>query len=295
MNNWTLLKNKKIINLFIGDNPVKTDMIQEQRMPYMSGMQICEFSKKLGYIQNYNDEKLSRWQYMDRLLNYIIENNIISLFFKELIEIKRFENLADNDNYFFGSSIQERYWDIINNLFQSINKYLTFDKCYIEYNLLTYQFSLVDFDNDIELVTSKIEQIDEVYIKRIINEAYNAIKNMDYESAITKSRTLLEEILIKGIEKQNAKPSQKGNIHTLYNQFKDLYNMHINKEMDERIKTLLSGLEKILTAISQMRDRNSDSHGIGNKRFQLNEPIAELFINTSATFSNFLIYIIETT
>ena len=296
MNNWTLLKNRKIIDLFIGDKPVQSYMFENQRMPYMSGIQICEFSKKLGFFQNYNEVKLSRWQYMDKILDYIIENNKINIFFKELLNIKRFEKLADDDySYGFGSSIQEKYWDIVNNLFQSINKYLTFDKCYIDYNLQTYQFSVVDFENSIELVASKIEDIDSSYIKRISNEAYNAIKNSDYESAITKSRTLLEEVLINGIEKKNVAPSEKGNINTLYNQFKNLYNMHVNNDMDIRLKTLLSGFEKILTAISQMRDKNSDSHGVGDKRIELNESIAELFVNSSVTFSNFLIYIIEAT
>ena len=294
MNNWSLLKNRKIIDLFIGDNPVQNNMLDEQKMPYMSGMQICNFSKKLGYNQKYNEEKLSRWQYMDRLLDFIIENDKISIFFKELLDMKRFEELADNKyDYGFGSSIQEKYWDIINYLFQSINKYLTFDKCYIDYNLQTYQFSLVDFESNVELFTSKINEVDSAYIKRIANEAYNTIKNGDYESAITKSRTLVEEVLIKGIEKKEKEPSENGNINTLYNQFKNLYKMHINNEMDIRIKTLLSGFEKILTAISQMRDKNSDSHGAGDKRLELNESVAELFVNSSLTFSNFLIYIID--
>ena len=69
--------------------------------------------------------------------------------------------------------------------------------------------------------------------------------------------------------------------------------MHVNKEMDDRIKTLLSGFEKILTAISQMRDKNSDSHGIGYKRPELDEGMTELFVNASVTFSNFLIHLIE--
>ena len=67
----------------------------------------------------------------------------------------------------------------------------------------TYKFSLVDFENNVKLITNEIQQIDRTYIKRIKDEAYNAIKNSDYESAITKSRTLLEEVLIMGIEHQD--------------------------------------------------------------------------------------------
>lgn len=118
MSDLNLLKNKKIINLFIGDTPVKNDFIQEQRMPYMKGFQICDFSKKIGLEQNYNEAKLSRWKYMKNTINYVVENNKINCFFKELLEIKRFEELADDYDCIFISSIQEKYWNIVNNLFQ---------------------------------------------------------------------------------------------------------------------------------------------------------------------------------
>ncbi len=42
------------------------------------------------------------------------------------------------------------------------------------------------------------------------------------------------------------KPSESGDIGKLYNQVKQLYNMHQSKDMDKRINGLLSGLEKIL-------------------------------------------------
>lgn len=39
-----------------------------------------------------------------------------------------------------------------------------------------------------------------------------------------------------------------------------LYNMHQDKNLDKRFNGLLSGLEKILTAISEMRNKDSDAH-----------------------------------
>lgn len=289
MIDWNVLKKREIIDLFIGDKK-----FSETEMPYMTGIEICEFSKKIGFIQIYNIEKLSRWQYMEKLLDYVIGKDKINVFFKELLNIQRFRTLTDDPNINSDAwSIQEWHSNIISELVNSINKYLIIEQCYIEYDLETYQFFLVDLKNNIEICTSKIDEMGSKYIKRISNEAYNAIKKADYESAITKSRTLIEEVLIKGIEKKKMEPCRKGNIHTLYKQFKELYDFHSDKGMDRRINQILSGLNSILSSISEMRNKNSDSHGVGEKRLELNKPIAELFVNSSMTLSNFLLYVIE--
>lgn len=48
----------------------------------------------------------------------------------------------------------------------------------------------------------------------------------NYDSAITKSRTLLEEVFCYVIEKKGEKPTESGDIGKLYNQVKLLYHMH---------------------------------------------------------------------
>ena len=291
MKDWNLLRDRKIIDLMIGDRPIPQYSIFEYKMPYMRGIDICNFSNKFGLVQDLDKEKKSRWQYMDELLKFVTENNKINLFFKEFIDLKRFREVLDENDFI--DSIHEQYWNIIHSFFQEINKQLTFDKCHIEYDLQTYQFNLIDDENEIELITEKIDNLDQSYIKRLKDECYKVILDGDFDSAITKSRTMLEEVMIKGIENKNEKPSESGNINKLYNQFKDLYQMHINKEMDTRIKTLLSGFEKIITSIAQMRDKNSDSHGVGEKRINIQESHAILFVNSSITMSNFLLSIIN--
>lgn len=146
MNNWEFLKNKKILNLFIGDSPVKVDGFNEIKMPYMSGFEICEFGKKIGVKIIYNEEKLSRWQYMERIIDYAIINNKMNLFFEEIIDLSRFEYLADSNDFLY-SSPQEKYWDIVNNLFIKINSYLQFKKVTLNYDLKQCKFEIVNQDN----------------------------------------------------------------------------------------------------------------------------------------------------
>ena len=290
MKDWNVLINRTIIDLMIGDSLIKDDLLFQYKMPYMRGQDICELAKKIGK-PDFSSDKLSHWVYMSELLEYVIENKKISIFFRELLELKRFRHFNyQREDYRDSGMI---YWEIVHGLFRKINEELFFDKCHIEYDMQAYEFSLIDDDNEIVLNTEKIINVDKIYIKDLTEQINKVIKSGDYESAITKSRTLIEEVMAYGIEKKNKEPSDKGNINNLYSQFKDLYNMHTDPNMDKRINMLLSGFEKIITSIAQMRDKNSDAHGAGNKRINIEEHHAVLYANSAITISNFLLAVIE--
>lgn len=127
------------------------------------------------------------------------------------------------------------------------------------------------------------------YISSISKRAIYDIENGEFDSAITKARTLLEEVFCNVIEAKNENPSTSGNIKELYGQVKLLYNMHQNKENDKRINALLSGFEKILTSISEMRNNVSDSHGIGQKRVSIKDYHARLYVNSAITMAEFIL------
>lgn len=120
-----------------------------------------------------------------------------------------------------------------------------------------------------KVATPQITAIDRDYISSVASRALEDIDSGNYDSALTKCRTLVEETFCYVIELQGEKPSDSGDIGKLYNQVKQLYHMHQDRTVDKRINMLLSGLEKILTAISQMRNGGSDSHGVGQRRFTL--------------------------
>ena len=65
--------------------------------------------------------------------------------------------------------------------------------------------------------------------------------------------------------------------------------MHQNQDLDKRINMLLSGLEKILTAITEMRNNESDTHGVGNRRINIKEHHARLFVNSATTMADFIL------
>lgn len=138
-----------------------------------------------------------------------------------------------------------------------------------------------------------IKNIDREYIIDIASRANNDVEKGNFDSAITKSRTLIEETFCFAIEKQNQKPKESGDISKLFEQVKNLYNMHQNSDVDKRINSLLSGLNKIIAAISEMRNKNSDAHGIGEKRIRIKSYHARLFVNSAMVVADFILSVVE--
>ena len=147
--------------------------------------------------------------------------------------------------------------------------------------------------NAVVLEAPGIILVNRDYIKNLSVKAIRDVENGDYDSAITKSRTLLEEVFCYVIEKKDEEPSQKGDIKKLYKQVKDLYRMHADSDTDKRINELLSGLEKIIDSIAEMRNKNSDAHGVGKRRINISEHHARLFLNSAITLADFILSVAE--
>lgn len=148
-------------------------------------------------------------------------------------------------------------------------------------------------ESNVQISAPAISCVNRDYIKDIAARAMADVDTNNFDSAITKSRTLLEEVFIYAIEKKSVAPSESGDINKLYAQVKSLYNMHQSKDMDKRINGLLSGLEKILSAIAEMRNKGSDSHGVGAKRINIADHHARLFVNSAMTMADFVLSVCE--
>lgn len=115
----------------------------------------------------------------------------------------------------------------------------------------------------------------------------------NFDSAITKSRTLLEEVFCYVIEKKGEAPSESGDIGKLYSQVKALYNMHQNKDMDKRINGYFPDLKKYYLLSPKCAIKESDSHGVGTKRINIAEHHARLFVNSAMTMADFVLAVSE--
>lgn len=293
---FELLRRKSIISILDGDvafgtlaiNGIVTDI--SISMPYLSGPALCDISNRFGLsvMYEWKGGAQSRWVYLDDLLAYCIQNKreseLLSFLFSKGQFIDKLKGHSTD-------VIECAYVQIVNSVLKQINEILYFSGN--ELVKIGKIFVIREIGTTVTIATPSVKAIDRTYIISISERAMKDIVDGNYDSAITKSRTLLEEVFCYVIEKRGEEPSESGDIGRLYNQVKQLYNMHQNKDLDKRINGLLSGLEKILSAIAEMRNKGSDSHGVGAKRVAITDHHARLFVNSAMTMADFVLSVSE--
>ncbi len=227
---------------------------------------------------------MSRWQYLDNLMEFCIKENktsdlLIYLFSKDKF-VDFLKELSTED-------IEKTYTYIIQTVIEKINGILYFGGN--ELVISGHQYIIKKIGTTIKMKAPTINIIDRDYIKDISERAMKDIDELNFDSAITKARTILEETFCYVIEQKDVEPTESGDIGKLYGQVKQLYNMHADKNMDIRINKLLSGLEKIISSIAEMRNKDSDSHGVGSKRVGIFDYHARLFVNAAVMMAEFIL------
>lgn len=293
---FSLLLNKDILVILEGDTeygeyePEDGISAIKIKMPYLTGPNICEISSTFGYHQEYSWKSgaLSRWEYLSNLLKFCIENGKISELLAYLFNKNQFAKELRGHT---AEIIEKVHKHIIETVISQINGVL-----YLGGNELVVvgkRFIVKPIDKPITIDAPKMTTIDRSYIVELSQRAIKDIEDGNGDSAITKARTLLEEVFCYVIEKRGETPSDSGDIGKIYNQVKNLYGMQQSKDYDKRVNGLLSGLEKILSAIAEMRNTASDSHGVGSKRIKVSDYHARLFVNSATTMAEFILAVAE--
>lgn len=295
---FELLREKSILSILDGDVDFGTlevngtDSGIKISMPYLSGPTLCDISNKFGLPVTYgwNGGAQSRWVYLDDLLAHCIQNKRESDLLAFLFSKGQFVDKLRGQT---PEVIEYAYAQIVNVVINQINGALYFGGN--ELIRIGKEFVIRKLGATISVAAPSVKTIDRSYITDLSERAMKDVIDGNYDSAITKARTLLEEVFCYVIEKKGEDPSESGDIGKLYNQVKKLYNMNQSKDLDKRINGLLSGLEKILSAIAEMRNKGSDSHGVGAKRINIAEHHARLFVNSAMTMADFVLAVSEKT
>lgn len=298
-NGFHLLRSKEIIAILDGDVDFGALSFVDKNgneknikiaMPYLSGPAICEISSHFGRPATYSwySGGPSRWQYFDEVMEFCIRENRMSDFLSYLFSKDKFANILKDLST---KDIQTAHKAIIQKMLEQINSILYFGGH--ELRIIGTVYQICNVGEDVRIIAPAVKTIDRAYIKSLAERANKDIDEGNFDSAITKARTILEETFCYVIEKKEQVPSDSGDIGKLYGQVKALYSMHANKDADKRINTLLSGLEKIISAITEMRNKDSDSHGVGSKRFRIADYHARLFVNAAIAMADFILSVYQ--
>lgn len=285
---FKLLINRKIIDILIGDSKVYDDYT----LPRMSGPKLCDLCTYFGLNKKYawNDApNQSRWEYMSDLLCFLDSRGKVPDLLTYLFKMERFDALTKLGN---PQKVKTVHDSIIDGAINSINAILMIAEK--ELRCVSGTFAVVDLGQKIVFDTPKVKVITSQYIRELPERIKDDIESRDYDSVITKSRTLLEEVLIFIIEHlTHERYKSSGDLIKIYQETTDLLNMRQKSEWDKRVNELLGGLHKLISAISSMRNMNSDAHGAGSGRIQIKKREALLAAHSSMMIAEYLLSVYE--
>lgn len=235
-NMFDLLRVRSILDILDGDNDFGEIEVTDSEdnikisMPYLSGLILCDISNRFGMAVTYgwSGGAQSRWMYLDDLLAYCIENHreldLLGFLFSKGQFVEKLKGHTPE-------VIESAYTKIVDSIISQINGVLYFGGN--ELVTVGKQFIIKIIGALVKVAAPTIKTIDRDYIIKLSERAMQDVTDGNYDSAITKSRTLLEEVFCYVIEKKGETPSESGDIGKLYNQVKQLYHMHQDKEMDK--------------------------------------------------------------
>ena len=129
-NLYYLLKTKEIITILDGDTKYgQYETLSGKQisisMPYLSGPDLCGLSTHFGLPVTYSwgGSNLSRWVYLDNLLEYCIENNKCSDLLLHMFSLDQFRNVLRGLS---AEDVEDAYSHIVNEIIGKINGILFF-------------------------------------------------------------------------------------------------------------------------------------------------------------------------
>lgn len=293
--NYNLFRARNIIDILIGDETGETVKLPRNNqeytlsMPYLSGSKIQSLAANFGVSITTGG---SRWQQFQELVDFCIRKGKVRTLINFLLTKPHFMDMWKNITVDDADYLYER---TISYVLGAINLKLHFSGMRLKQNGNSFDL-LPENKLNIEVPTVKIKTIDRDYVSQKITQARIDIQNGNFDSALTKARTVLEEVLILMLEKKNLKDSiskAKGDLNELFKEVRDNYNIKTGHNIDKNINDLVNGLNKIVTAIGNIRNISSDSHGLGQARYNISDYHALLVVNSSIAVCEFLISVME--
>lgn len=284
---FALLNKKDIINILIGD----VNVYGTYTMPKMKGPGLCDLCSQFGLPRKYEwgGSNCSRWVYMQDLLEFLNKQGRVGELLSYLMDMGRFVELNSLGDI---EKVKETHKAIVEGAIRSINSHLLIARK--ELRIVQNKFVMATIGEEVSFETPKVKVVTSQYIQELPSRIKDDLDNKDYDSVITKSRTLLEEVLIYIIEKLTfERYKSNGDLVKIYQDATDLLNMRQKRDWDKRVNELLGGLHKIVSAISSMRNINSDAHGAGSSRININKREALLAANSSVILAEYWLSVFE--
>ncbi|MFC4892245.1 abortive infection family protein [Pseudofrancisella aestuarii] len=173
----------------------------------------------------------------------------------------------------------QQFWGFIKNKFGTYQERRNFLHSEFSEALDYLEFTL-DSPVD-EYVVFDVDYINEQW-QKALNRKYE-----DPEGAITIARTLIETVLKTILEEQEI-PYENKDLSELYKEVAKLLNLAPENHQERIFKQILGGANGIISGLGTLRNKISDSHGIGLARVKPKERHSELAVNIAGSMALFI-------
>lgn len=272
-----LIKNQTIIYCLDGDSN-EFERIGA-RLPYLSGSAICKLIEDHGISLSYMDHQNSRWAIMEKVLQEASNHEILDDVLTSIIV----KATLVNDNC---AQTKQSKIDAINLIVEYINTILMFSDVELIFNRNKIHIRSKSTIPDID----RIEEIDTIAINRMIENARTDLDDGNYDSVITKSRTVLEEVLLYVLNASSNPKQYDGNIGKMV---EDLKKKLDASDAPKPIQEVITHIVGLVNNIAHIRNNYSDSHARGYVRTTLSISESRLVLNCSIMLSEYLLSIME--
>lgn len=239
---------------------------------YRSGPELVRFFNELGFDDTYGKGFPSRWYYAEENIRSINGTGTLV----QLLELQL------DPRQYIGRE------DMLEAIVTHLNNYLKFDgyelvKVNDFYKVKEMKGSIVELD----VGSQEFVEVNQLFIVEQIQKCDHKILTGDYDGAITNARSLVEAVLIEIEKKLDSEPPEyDGDLIKLYKRVQKLLNLEPSrKDISEPLKQVLSGLNSIVTGLSGIRNKMSDSHVL---TYKPSKHHAQLAVNSAKTFANFI-------
>ncbi len=245
-----------------------------QISPYKSGAALVRLFNEFGANDVYGPGFPSRWYYAEEKLRALNGSNSLMALIRDVLDPRD-------------------WWDFGKPRDQAVvylNDYLKHDGCEIvpdgrSFVVRSLAGGAVAFDYP----SSTSREINQLFIDEQARKCDKKLAEGDFDGAITNARSLLEAVLtdVEQDISEEDPPPYDGDLVKLYRRVQRLLNLEpARKDISDPLKQVLSGLVSIVSGLSALRNKMSDSHV---RSFQPSRGHATLVVNSAKTLAGFVL------
>lgn len=274
-NDYSVLLDDDIVRLMIEGEQAGSPL------PYLSKADIESLGAKFSVYHKSQDsieENITRKKLTKDIINKSIEKGNTAKLLHYLVSEYHLKKAIGEKMKLspFGGDVGETRSEIENEFIDKINEQLLYSNQRIYSD--GQQLLLVDGDKIPEVRVHN--EINIVYVKELLSRVQTDLDSGDYDSVITKARTMLEEVFLFILRENSVQTEFKGNIKKMRGQVNAVLGMKPQKDWNPRIKPFIGHVNAIVDSIIEMRNKDSDAHASA-ERIKLSDSEIELLINTT--------------